>query len=134
MVFSSVFGVGVGDAALPLQYALAETAPAELKVLERVCRSLHLYVNLGDHEGQVWACDELSKMCSAALGGRLALGTSAVLEHGVLPSLVVILRAAREAPCRAAAALLAELCASAEVRRALLKSGAIPNEAEVSIG
>ena len=112
MVFSSVFGVGVGDAALPLQYALVETAPAELKVLERVCRSTCTSTSATTRAR--WGMVQPSKMRSAASAARAR--HSVVLEHGVLPSLVVILRAARGC-CRAAAAL-AELCASAEVRRA----------------
>ena len=44
------------------QYAasLSGSAPAELKAIERLCRSLNLYVNLSDTDGQVQACDALS--------------------------------------------------------------------------
>lgn len=112
------------------QYAasLSAGAPAELKALERWCRSLNIYVNLGDAEGQVQACDALQEMCSSKSAGGLGgpLLARACLDQGTLPSLVVVLHGARAEPCRAASALLAELCAAgSEQRKAVVRSGAL---------
>ena len=109
------------------QYAasLSGTAPQELKALERLCRSLNLYVNLNDTEGQVQACDALVEMCHTTANGGLFLSRT-VLDQGTLPSLVVILHGAKSEPCRAGAALLAEICGrNAELRKAVVRSGAL---------
>ena len=68
------------DEPILTQYAaaLSGSAPAELMALEKLCRSLNLYVNLGDAEGQVQACDMLCEMCRTITGGSL-LGSRAVL-------------------------------------------------------
>ena len=57
------------------QYAasLSATAPQELKAVERLCRSLNLYVNLNDREGQVKACDMLVEMCHTTASAALFL-------------------------------------------------------------
>ena len=123
-------GSSFGDDEEPIlqQYAasLSGNASQELKATERWCRSLNLYVNMGDAEGQVQACDALQLMCSSSetLGGQLL--ARAVLDQGTMPSLVMILHGARAEPCRAASGLLAELCAAgSEQRKAIVRSGAL---------
>ena len=108
------------------QYAasLSGSAPAELKAIERLCRSLNLYTNLNDTDGQVQACDALCEM-NHTPNGSLFLAR-AVMDQGTLPSLVVVLHGGKPEPCRAAAALLAEICGRAsEQRKAVVRSGAL---------
>lgn len=123
-MLAALIGEGPQDEGLLTQYHAALdpyfSAPADLKALERLCRALNLYVNLGDAEGQVQACDALCEMLRNGAGG---LAGRAVLDQGTLPSLVVVLQGARTEPCRAAAALLAEVCTGAQQRRAVVRSG-----------
>ena len=121
---SSSFGDDEDPILQQYAFALSGSAPTELKALERWCRALNLYVNLGDAEGQVHACDALHEMCKAgADSGRTGtLLARACLDQGTLPSIVVVLHANREEPCRAASALLAELCAAgSEQRKAIVQ-------------
>ena len=125
---ASLLGGGAFDDEDPIltQYAasLSGTAPAELKAIERLCRSLNLYTNLGDTDGQVQACDALCEMCGTPTGGFFL--SRAVVDQGTLPSLVVVLHGAKPEPSRAAAALLAEICArGGEQRKAVVRSGAL---------
>ena len=103
-------------------HALRGNAPAELKALERHSRSLNMYVNIGDEEGQVKACDELSEMVRVGAGG---LAGRAIIDQGTLPSLVMVLQGRKTEPCRAAAALIAELCGGTQQRHAIVRSGLI---------
>ena len=125
---ASLLGGGAFDDEDPIltQYAasLSGSAPAELKAIERLCRSLNLYTNLGDTDGQVQACDALCEMCGTPTGGFFL--SRAVVDQGTLPSLVVVLHGAKPEPSRAAAALLAEICArGGEQRKAVVRSGAL---------
>ena len=80
---SSSFGEDDEPILQQYAFALSGTAPQELKALERWCRALNLYVNLGDAEGQVEACDALHEMCktgaSGTTGPLLARGSTCTL-------------------------------------------------------
>lgn len=121
--FGGASGPRDEDVLVGYAHTLSASAPLELKDLEQTARALNLYTNVGDAEGQAQACDALCERVRAGVGG---LAGRAVIDQGTLPSIIVILQGGREEPCRAAAALLSEICsAGGEQRRAVVRSGAL---------
>ena len=97
----------------------AEAAEA----LARGMRLLNMYVRVGDADGQVQAADALGRMQHPPSRESRA---RSMVEQGVLPCVVVILKAERPGPCRAAMGLLAEVAGgSAELRSAVVQSGVL---------
>ena len=69
-MLGGLLGASAEDYTPAYDAALSGSAPQDLKVLERHARALNVYVNLGDAEGQVQACDALTEMLHAGAGGQ----------------------------------------------------------------
>ena len=75
------------------RYAAALSGGSEqTAALERGVRLLHVYTRFGDAEGQAQACEALAKLCVVGVDDARR---QAMLDHGVLASLVVVVRSER---------------------------------------
>ena len=100
------------------RYAAALSGGSEqTAALERGVRLLHVYTRFGDAEGQAQACEALAKLCVVGVDDARR---QAMLDHGVLASLVVVVRSERPEPLCAATELLAAVAGgSLDHRRAV---------------
>ena len=106
------------------RYAAALSGGSEqTAALERGVRLLHVYTRFGDAEGQAQACEALAKLCVVGVDDARR---QAMLDHGVLASLVVVVRSERPEPLCAATELLAAVAGgSLDHRRAVLRCGVL---------